>query len=301
MGEPVKRLLAIVFWSVIAAAFIGPGTVTTSGAAGASYGLRLLWALAFSTLATLVLQEASARLTVASGRDLAAALRHGGGQDGRGAGGRGVLVVLVLGAVLLGCAAYEAGNLLGAAAGAGLVLGIPPWLLAIVAGLGAGALLWLGAPRRSPTDWRSLVALMGIAFLFTAFLADPEPGELLRGLVVPGTPPGAGLLVLGLVGTTVVPYNLFLGSGLAAGQDLKEIRFGLTVAVLLGGLISMGVLVVGATVPGPLRLRERRGGPVRPPGLLGRPPLRLGPRRRRPVVVGHRPPRRRPDRPRAVR
>ncbi|HET7321417.1 MAG TPA: divalent metal cation transporter, partial [Longimicrobiaceae bacterium] len=48
----------------------------------------------------------------------------------------------------------------------------------------------------------------------------------------------------------VVPYNLFLGSGLAAGRDLKETRFGITVAVVLGGLISMGILVVGTAVAG---------------------------------------------------
>jgi manganese transport protein len=243
----MKKLLAIVFWSVIAAAFIGPGTVTTSGAAGASYGLRLLWALGFSTVATLVLQEASARLTVASGRDLAAALRQGD----RETGGKGVLVVLVLGAIVLGCAAYEAGNLLGATAGAGLVLGIPQWLLALAAGLVAGALLWLGAPKTVARVLALLVALMGVAFLVTAWRTGPAADELLRGLLVPATPEGAGILVLALVGTTVVPYNLFLGSGLALGQDLSEIRFGLTVAVVLGGLISMGVLVVGATVPGP--------------------------------------------------
>ncbi|HEV2131513.1 MAG TPA: divalent metal cation transporter, partial [Longimicrobiaceae bacterium] len=63
-------------------------------------------------------------------------------------------------------------------------------------------------------------------------------------------PSGAGLLVLGLIGTTVVPYNLFLGSGIAGGQTLRELRLGLAVAVLLGGLISMGVLVVGAAIEG---------------------------------------------------
>lgn len=249
----MRRLVAIVFWSVIAAAFIGPGTITTSGAAGAWYGTGLLWALGFSTLATLVLQEASARLTARSGKDLAQALREGG----PGSAGGGVLVVLVLGAILLGCAAYEAGNLLGAAAGAGLVLGLPPWTLALAAGAVAGVLLWLGAPRTVAHLLALLVALMGVAFLVTAVLVRPDLGEVVRGLFVVDLPagragaPSAGLLALGLVGTTVVPYNLFLGSGLAAGQDLGEIRFGLTVSVLLGGLISMGVLVVGAAGAAP--------------------------------------------------
>ncbi len=68
------RLGSILFWSVIAAAFIGPGTVTTAASAGARFGPRLLWALSFSTLACLLLQEASARLTVVSGRSLGEAL-----------------------------------------------------------------------------------------------------------------------------------------------------------------------------------------------------------------------------------
>ena len=60
----MKRLGHVLLWSVLSAAFIGPGTITTAASAGALYGPRLLWALAFSTLACFVLQEASARLTV---------------------------------------------------------------------------------------------------------------------------------------------------------------------------------------------------------------------------------------------
>jgi Mn2+/Fe2+ NRAMP family transporter len=72
--------------------------------------------------------------------------------------------------------------------------------------------------------------------------------------------------VLALIGTTVVPYNLFLGSGIARGQTLRELRFGLGIAIVLGGLISMAVLVVGTAVDPPLAfealgraLRERMG------------------------------------------
>lgn len=242
----MRRLLAVVFWSVIAAAFIGPGTVTTAAKSGADYGVALLWALVFSTIATLVLQEASARLTAASGRDLARALR----ESYRHGPGGPVVLILVIGAIGLGCAAYEAGNLLGAAAGAGLIIGLSPGALALSAGVLAGALLWIGAPKAVANALSALVALMGIAFLVTGLSVLPPIGELLRGAFVPVAPVGSGLLVLGLVGTTVVPYNLFLGSGLAAGQKLDEVRFGLAVAVVLGGVISMGIVVVGASLDG---------------------------------------------------
>ncbi len=71
----MKRLLSVLLGAVIAAAFLGPGTVTTAARAGAAHRYELLWALVFATVACLVLQEASARLTIASGHNLGQALR----------------------------------------------------------------------------------------------------------------------------------------------------------------------------------------------------------------------------------
>jgi Mn2+/Fe2+ NRAMP family transporter len=242
----VRRLAAILLWSVIAAAFIGPGTVTTAAAAGAGFGLVLLWTLVFSTVACLVLQEASARLTLVSGRNLGQALRH---RYPTGFTGTAVLL-LVLGAIVLGCAAYEAGNILGGVAGAVLATGRSPKLLALASGVIAGLLLWFNRPRRVAHLLSIVVAVMGVAFLFTAFQLRPQIGEILRGALVPALPAGSALLAIGLVGTTVVPYNIFLGSGIAGGQSLGELRLGLAVAIGLGGLISMGVLVAGTAVDG---------------------------------------------------
>lgn len=242
----MRRLAAVTLWSVIAAAFIGPGTVTSCASAGASFGPTLLWALTFSTLACLALQEAAARVTVASGLTLGQALRR------RFAGGLAGAAVtgLVLLAVILGCAAYQAGNILGAVAGAALVVGTPrPWLALLVGGA-AALVLGVGRVRGAVRVLSALVAVMGVAFLLTAVLVRPSLAELLRGALVPAVPAGGGLLVLALVGTTVVPYNLFLGSGLAGGQHLGEVRFGLAVSVGLGGLVSMAILVVGAALAG---------------------------------------------------
>jgi len=243
----MRRVWNVLFWSVIAAAFIGPGTVATAASAGAGFRYALLWALVFSTLACLLLQEASARLTVVSGRDLGQAIRR---QYPRGWKG-GAVLLMVVGAVVLGCAAYEAGNILGGAAGALLGTGIGPRPATLVTALIASALLWFGRTRLVARLLGSLVAVMGIAFLVTAWQLAPSMLELLNGTLVPRLPRDSSLLVLGLVGTTVVPYNLFLGSGLARGERLSEVRFGLGVSIVLGGLISMGILVVGAAVTGP--------------------------------------------------
>lgn len=242
----MKRLASILLWSVIAAAFIGPGTVTTAASAGASYGLSLLWALLFSTAACLVLQEASARLTIVSGRNLGQALRD----QYRAGPQKGAVLLLVLGAIVAGCAAYEAGNILGGVSGAVMVTGWPAYLLTLASGVIAGALLWRSPPQTVARSLSLVVAVMGLAFLCTAVLQRPSLGEILRASLVPSMPRGSGLLILGLVGTTVVPYNLFLGSGIAAGQELRDLRLGLIVAVGLGGLISMAVLVTGTAVEG---------------------------------------------------
>lgn len=235
----MKRLVTILVWSAISAAFIGPGTVTTAAAAGCSFGFSLLWALLFSTIACLTLQEASARLTIVTGNPLSRAM------------GSGVVPVCVVAAVVLGCAAYQMGNILGSVAGAGLMLDIPKRALTLVIGVIAAAVLFAGNARIVARILGLVVALMGVAFLTCAVKMAPAIGEIMKGALAPSIPAGSGMLALGLVGTTVVPYNLFLGSGLARGQRIEDARFGLAVAIPLGGLISMGVLVVGTAVAAP--------------------------------------------------
>lgn len=242
----MKRLASIVMWSVIAGAFIGPGTVTTAAAAGSGFGLQLLWALAFSTIACLLLQEASARVTILSGNELGTLLRRRSREGWR----RRSMLILVLGAIVLGCAAYQTGNLLGAVVGAERLTGLSPALLTMFIGSGAAILLWLGTSRMIATVFSLLVALMGVAFLWTAINLNPSLSTIARSSLIPAFPAGSGLLVIGLIGTTVVPYNLFLGSGLARDQSLREARFGLPVAIVLGGIISGAILIVGSAVSG---------------------------------------------------
>ena len=238
-----SRLLNILFWSVISAAFIGPGTVTTAAKAGADFGLPLLWALTFATIACLVLQEASARLTIASGMNLGQAIWQQAVNGRRG----NLILVLVAICILSGTAAYQAGNLLGAMAGTSLLIPLPPWLPVLVIGMIAAGILFITSIKIIARVLGSLVAFMGISFLVTAIAISPPLPDVITGLIRPSIPlsPGGGLL-----GTTVVPYNLFLGSGISTGQSIKEMRSGLLVAIVLGGIISMAVLVTGTAMTG---------------------------------------------------
>ncbi|MEX0342353.1 MAG: NRAMP family divalent metal transporter [Erythrobacter sp.] len=251
----MKRIGSILLWSAIAAAFIGPGTVTAAASAGASAGPALLWAILFSGIATFTLQEFAGRLAVATGDDLATVLRR------RYPSGfmRVVTLVLVGGAVLLGCAAYEAGNILGGAAGAMLALDLPLETVTTAIAVAAGGLLLAGSPQLVARLMAIFVALMGAGFLVVAISLAPAIGALLSGLVPsPGfaDDPVALLAVLALVGTTVVPYNLFLGAALARGQGLGDLRFGLAVSVGFGVLITASILVVGTALAGEFSFTE---------------------------------------------
>ncbi len=237
--------------TVVAAAFIGPGTLTTATVAGVSYGNTLLWALVFSTLATIVLQEMAARLGVIGGLGLGEAIR----QRFERKSVRYASAALVIGAIVLGNAAYQTGNLLGGALGIAQLVGGSRSVWGSLLGLAAFVLLWSGRYRWIERVLVAMVAIMGAVFFATAIAVRADPASLARGLVPTGfADPDAMLVALGLVGTTVVPYNLFLHSSAVRERwrgeaDLVKARIDTVLSVTLGGLISIAVLLTAAALP----------------------------------------------------
>ena len=241
MKAPIRdKLSSVILWSIISAAFIGPGTVTTAASAGSQFQLQLLWAVTFATLACIALQEVSARITISSGLSFGQALDKKFGNQ------KGFWVKwLVGGAVVLGCAAYEAGNILGGTSGLVLLLGDYGKTFTILLTLIAALVLWSGRGKWISTIMTILVAMMGIAFFALAFYGNFSFGQVVSSSVLPIIPPGAELLTLGLVGTTIVPYNIFLGSGISKGQTIPLMRIGLSISVIIGGLITAWILMAG--------------------------------------------------------
>jgi manganese transport protein len=90
---------------------------------------------------------------------------------------------------------------------------------------------------------------MAIAFAVLAFKAKFTFGELLKASVVPQLPVGSEWIALALVGTTIVPYNIFMGSAISKGNTIPLMRIGLTVSVIIGGTITACILLAG-TVAG---------------------------------------------------
>ncbi len=239
-----KGLRSVLFWSIISAAFIGPGTVTAASKAGASFGSALLWALFFSTFATIILQEAAARITIASGKNLGEiiSLKYQNTNNS--------LNWIIFLAIAFGCAAYQAGNMLGAISGLKLMTNFSPDLATIGLAFFAFAILMLGNFKTIANVLGVVVALMGIAFIYVALQTDIGFGKIISSATVPSFPADSSLLIISLIGTTIVPYNLFLASGISQGQNISEMRWGIIVAVLIGGLISMAILLAGTQVTG---------------------------------------------------
>ena len=233
---------------LVAAAFIGPGTIVTASRAGASFGLALLWAVLFSAVATAVLQEMAARLGLVTGNGLSEAMRR----SFRSPATRVTALALVAVAIVGGNAAYETGNLLGASLGLEILSGVSPRVWATVIAFFAFALLASGTYRLIQNALVALVALMSFVFLLTALLVKPSVTELLRGLLVPTLPEGSLLTVIALIGTTVVPYNLFLHA--SAVQErwpaevprdvaLSQSRLDTALSVALGGIVTLAIVV----------------------------------------------------------
>ncbi|HSG60133.1 MAG TPA: Nramp family divalent metal transporter [Pseudomonadales bacterium] len=237
--------------AMVAAAFIGPGTVTTAASAGATSGAALLWAVAFSVLATLVLQELALRSALVTQRDLAGLMRTIG--TGRWWGSW--LMLLIMLAIGVGNAAYQSGNLSGAGLGLQAAFGLPLSLVIACTALVAGALIYLDSYHVFERVLVSLVALMALLFIGLALLLLPAFIALPSAKLWPSFSSQHLTLMLALIGTTVVPYNLFLHANAVklrwAGESiataLDEARRESAISILIGGTITAAIVVVAAT------------------------------------------------------
>ena len=237
--------------SIVAAAFIGPGTVTVCSAAGANFGYHLLWVLLFSVIATIVLQEMVIRISITNQKDLAAIL-SGAFQNTLL---QKLISFLAITAIFVGSVAYESGNIAGAAAALDTSFGnfsigsINGY--GIVIGLIAAILLGIGKYKFIERTLIGLVIFMSVVFLTTAIAIGPSYLGIIKGLFIPSIPEGSLLLTVGLLGTTIVPYNLFLQSSAlinSGNLDYTENRSETIFSIGVGGLISMAILITGSVI-----------------------------------------------------
>lgn len=235
---------------MVSAAFIGPGTVTACTLAGANFGYALVWALAFATVTTIILQSFAVRIALTTKMGLAQAMM----QSISTRFFKVLIALILLTALVLGNAAYEAGNISGAVLGiqaiGGSSLEDSRTILVLVIVLLAGALIMLGNPEWLTKILICLVLFMSLAFVLTFILTKPDFVAVLWGLK-PQIPDGGLLTAIALIGTTIVPYNLFLHAATAKDHwkdesRLSEAQTDSLVSIGIGGLVSITILATAA-------------------------------------------------------
>jgi NRAMP (natural resistance-associated macrophage protein)-like metal ion transporter len=244
--------------TLVAAAFIGPGTVTLCTIAGVNFGFNLLWAMLLSIIATIVLQEMAARLGIIAQKGLSEVIR----EEIKVPFLKQFITLLILSAIVIGNASYEAGNISGGILGLETILGEISYnigelsinFLSIAIGVIAFVLLYIGNYKFLEKALVTLVLLMSFSFVVTAIITQPNIAQVLNGLFVPKFPEKSLLTIIGLIGTTVVPYNLFLHASLVKERwsqkdDLRLAKKDTIVSIILGGLVSIAIIISAASIP----------------------------------------------------
>ena len=243
--------------TLVAAAFIGPGTVTLCTLAGVNFGFNLLWAMLLSIIATIILQEMAARLGLISQKGLSEVIR----EELKNPILNQFITILILSAIVVGNASYEAGNISGGILGLETIFGEFKYnfgdlsinFMSIIIGVIAFVLLYIGNYKFLEKALVTLVFLMSFSFVITAVVTRPNILQILKGMFVPRFPDKSLLTIIGLIGTTVVPYNLFLHASLVKErwhkkEDLIFAKKDTFISILLGGLVSMSIIVSAASI-----------------------------------------------------
>jgi manganese transport protein len=238
---------------IAAVAYIDPGNFATNVAGGAKFGYQLLWVVLAANLFAMLVQAQSAKLGIATGRNLAELCRERfSRRTSVGLWAQAELVAM----------ATDVAEVVGAALGLNLLFGIPLFSAGLLAGAGAFAILGLQQRgfRRLEAGISALVGVIVASFVVELFDAKPSASEVARHLFVPSFG-GAGSLLLatGIIGATVMPHVVYLHSALTqkriVGRNGEERRriFGfekvdVVIALALAGVVNLSMMIVAAAL-----------------------------------------------------
>jgi manganese transport protein len=250
----IKRILPFLGPAFIAAvAYIDPGNFATNITAGSKYGYLLLWVIAASNLMAVLIQTLSAKLGIATGKNLPEVAHE--------RFPKGVSIFLWIQSELV-IIATDLAEFIGAALGLYLLFGIPMLPAALITAVGSFAILEL--QRRGYRSLEAVIAAMvlivALAFAFQVIVAKPDLGAVAAGIF---TPKFEGvdsiLLAAGILGATVMPHAIYLHSSLTqnrvvANNDFEKKQIfkwemiDIMIAMIIAGAVNMAMVVVSAAL-----------------------------------------------------
>jgi manganese transport protein len=238
---------------LVAVGYMDPGNWATDLAGGSQFGYTLLSVILMSNLMAVLLQGLSSKLGIVTGRDLAQACRDHYSRP----------VAFALWVLCeIAIAACDLAEVIGTAIALQLLFGIPvAWGVAITA---FDVLLVLYLQNRGFRVLEalviSLVAVVGLCFLFELFISRPDIGEVARGFIPTSQilrNPEMLYIAIGILGATVMPHNLYLHSSVVQTRRYEEtdegkreaVRYAFidsTIALSFALFINASILIVAA-------------------------------------------------------
>ncbi|GJD59341.1 Divalent metal cation transporter MntH [Methylobacterium dankookense] len=255
-GSWLRRLMGFVGPGyMVAVGYMDPGNWATDIAGGAQFGYTLLAVILISNLMAIVLQALSARLGIATGRDLAQACRDAYSRP------VGLALWLACEAAIIAC---DLAEVIGTAIALKLLFGIPLTLGAVITALDVLVVLLLlrRGFRALEAFVIGLLTVIFVCFAAQIALAAPPVQAVLGGFIPSReivTNPAALYIAIGIIGATVMPHNLYLHSAIvqtrAYPRDLEgrraALRFAVTdstVALMLALFVNAAILILAASV-----------------------------------------------------
>src|SRR6185437_12659128 len=238
---------------VACVAYIDPGNFATNIAGGAKFGFTLVWVIVASNLMAMLIQTLSAKLGIATGRNLPEVCRE--------QFSRRTSIGLWIQAELIAMAT-DLAEFLGAAVGIKLLLGIPLFPAAVITGVITFLILGLQRYGFRPLEAviTAFVAVIGVCYLAELWFAHPPLGTVAKHAVVPDFAGNESvLLAVGIIGATVMPHVIYLHSALTQHRIVprnddeaktlyRYTRVDVLIAMAIAGMINVAMLVVAATV-----------------------------------------------------
>ncbi|WGF37302.1 Nramp family divalent metal transporter [Lysinibacillus capsici] len=238
---------------IAAVAYIDPGNFATNITAGSQYGYLLLWVIAFSNLMAVLIQSLSAKLGIATGKNLPEVAREHFSKK--------TSIFLWIQAELV-IIATDLAEFIGAALGLYLLFNIPMLPAALITAVGSFAILELQRRgfRAFEAGISGMVLIVVLAFAFQTFLAQPAWDDVAIGMFTPHFEGVDSLLLAtGILGATVMPHAIYLHSSLTQSRiigrneaEKKRIfRFefiDIIIAMIIAGAINMSMLIIAAAV-----------------------------------------------------
>ncbi|WP_168414234.1 Nramp family divalent metal transporter [Erwinia amylovora] len=233
---------------IAAIGYIDPGNFATNIQAGASYGYQLLWVVVWANVMAMVIQLMSAKLGIATGKNLAEHIRD---RFPRPA----VWFYWVQAEII--AMATDLAEFIGAAIGFKLVFGVSLLQGAMLTGVATFLILMLQSRGQKPLELAigGLLLFVAAAYVIELFFSQPNVVDLLQGMAVPALPTAdAVLLAAGVLGATIMPHVIYLHSSLTQNsgdngtraERYSSTKLDVAIAMTIAGFVNLAMMATAA-------------------------------------------------------